>query len=115
MGAGISPKKKHQQKYRRLNTVERDLLAAGISCSYKNLEVKGEHFVTYFSGIGPASNGESMSWLVLRFNPDNQPSSEWKKQGDIDYTDFHARDIPEHEKGGWEAGVQRLINLYIKS
>ena len=109
MGAGLSWKTKRSRMYGRLKTVERKLKAKGISCQYTNLEVRGEQFVVYFASCGTASNGESCAWLVLRFNPNQQPCAAKKQPGDIDFTNFHTRDIPEHSKGGWDAGVQRVL------
>jgi hypothetical protein len=96
--------------YRRLKTVERRLKAQGIPCRYTDLEVRGERFVVYFASLGPASNGEWYAWRVLRFNPERQPSAVVKGPGDIDFTDFHTRDIPELSKGGWDVGVQRVLD-----
>ena len=98
--AGIDPKVKRRMIYARLKTVERRLIASGIQCKYRYLEVRGTGFVIYFAGVGPASNGESFSWLVLRYNPNNSPDSSVKTQGDIDYTDFHTHDISEIIKDG---------------
>ena len=96
-------------KYGRLKTVERNLKAKGINCAYRDLEVRGKGFTVYFAGCGPASNGERCAWLVLRFNPNRQPEGAVKVKGDIDFTDFHTRDISEHSRGGFEAGVARVI------
>jgi hypothetical protein len=109
MGAGIDPKRLHRMKYNRLKTIQIQLHNDhGILSEYKNLEVHGKHFVVYFAGAGPASNGESAHWIVLRFNPDNQPVAGLKHPGDIDYTDFHTRDITEMDKGGFDAGIERV-------
>ena len=110
MGAGIAWKTKRRRIYARLKTVERKLRAKGIPCQYTHLEVRGKLFVVYFAGAGPASNGESCAWLVLRFNPNQQPCAVKKQAGDIDFTNFHTRDIAEHSKGGWDAGVQRGLD-----
>jgi hypothetical protein len=112
MGAGIAPNLMRQRKYRALKRVERDLNRQGIPCGYENLEVRGNNFVVYFAGCGPASNGESFSWLVLRFNPKTKPLSTQKRPGDVNYTDFHTRDIPEFDRGGYEAGV-KAINGFL--
>jgi hypothetical protein len=108
MGAGISQAAKHARKYRALKKIERELHAAGIPCQYRNEEVRGVCFNVYFAACGPASNGESFAWLVLRFNGATQPEGVVKRKGDVDYTDFHTRDIAEHSKGGFRAGVQRV-------
>ena len=108
MAAGISEEAKHAWKYRQLKKIERQFKAIGIPCKYRNEEIRGSCFNVYFAGIGPASNGESFAWLVLRFNRETQPEAVVKRKGDVDYTDFHTRTIAEHDKGGWAAGVQRV-------
>ncbi len=98
------------RKYRVLKTIERQLTAKGIVCHYEDLEVRGANFVVYFAGVGPASNGERFAWQVLRFNPHSIPDANRKARGDIDFTDFHTRDIPEADKGNFDAGVRAVIS-----
>jgi hypothetical protein len=109
MGAGISKKRMSGMIYGRLKRLQRKLAARGLPTTYKNEELRGHRFVIYYAGIGPASNGESMRYLCLRFNPENQPEAVVGRKGDIVYTDFHTRTIPEHDKGGFEAGVKVAI------
>lgn len=111
MGAGISPAVLRGRKYRSLKRIARELTAKGIDCEYQNLEVRGTKFVVYYAGIGPASNGEQCCWLVLRFNPDHRPDANAKRPGDVDYSDFHKRDIPEFSRGGWDAGIKKLLEV----
>jgi hypothetical protein len=108
MGAGISAKARYNYQYRALKKVEINLHQLGIECHYHNLEVRGTHFVVYFAGCGPASNGESFCWLVLRYNPNQQPSPTRKTDTDIDYTDFHTRSIPSIGEGGFDAGIKQI-------
>ena len=108
MGAGISQAARHARKYRALKKIESQFHAAGIPCQYRNEEVRGVCFNVYFAGIGPASNGESFAYMVLRFNPTTQPEGAVKRTGDVDYTDFHTRDIAEHGKGGFQAGIAKV-------
>ena len=108
MGAGISQAAKHARIYRALKKVEREFHAAGIPCQYHNEEVRGVCFNVYFACIGPASNGDSFGWMVLRFNDTTPPEAALKRQGDVDYTNFHTRDIAEHDKGCFDAGVARI-------
>lgn len=114
MGAGVSRKTLYDYKYRKLKRVESELLSKGVECRYKNLEVCGNKFVCYFAGIGPASNGERVLYMVLRYNPESTPSSVKKRIGDVDFTNFHTRDIPSLEEGGYNAGVERLIREHEK-
>ena len=109
MGAGISAERYRRMKYNRLKTQQRKLLRRGIVTDYADLELRGPNFVVYFAGVGPASNGERAAWLVLRFNPERQPRTDMHRDGDVDYTNFHTRTIPEFDKGGFEAGVQRVL------
>lgn len=107
MAAGLSKQALGSVIYRRLKKAERELKGKGVQCNYRDREVRGKNFVVFFA-ISRASNGECAGWQVLRFNPKRQPSAARKGEGDVDYTDFHTRDIPEHSLGGWDAGVARV-------
>lgn len=111
MGGGISKDAWRARLMRGVKTFQRKLSAVGIPSTYANLEARGDNFVAYHAGAGPASNGERAAWLVLRVNPNHRPDANRKSSGDIDYTDFHKRDIPEHSKGGIDAGVQAILAL----
>jgi hypothetical protein len=111
MGAGPNWAAVKAKKYRGLKKVQSELLSKGVDAKYKNLEVVGKGFVVYYAGIGPASNGEYFVYKVLRFNPDSQPSPNGKKPGDVDYTDFHTRDIPEQSLGGFVAGLKKVLEF----
>lgn len=105
MGAGISTERWKRMQYRRLKNVQRRMEREGIRLRYHNLELKGPHCRVYFAGAGPASNGERLAWLVLRYNPANEPDSARKSPGDVDYTDFHTRKNPGDT---FDAGVRKL-------
>ena len=107
-GPGISPQAKRNKIYSRLKSVRSKLQSAGLQCEYKNLELRGKNFVVYFASSS-ASNGEWAAWMVLRFNPNSQPDSGRKQSGDVDYTDFHTRDIADKETGGFDAGIKRAL------
>lgn len=108
MGAGISTKSWNAMQYRALKTQQRKLSSRGIHLEYKDLELRGPHCRIYFAGLGPASNGERFCYLVLRYNPTNEPDAAKKEPGDIDYTNFHTRKDPAHT---YEAGIQILQSL----
>ena len=110
MGGGIDPKKLRSRLYGRLKRLQWRLHTEGLDLHYCDLELRGPFCVIYYAGAGPASNGEIARWLVLRFNPKVMPSSAKKQPGDVDYTDFHTRDIPEMSKGGFDAGVTKTHN-----
>lgn len=111
MGAGISDGARRSKIRHILQRVERELKRRGVPCQYARYEVRGDNFVTYMAQIGPASNGEQFGYLVLRFNERSMPVSSKKQAGDVDYTDFHTRDIAEFDRGGYDAGVQAVLNL----
>ena len=108
MGAGIDPKLLRRKMYNRLKTVERQLQAKNIECHYMGQEVKGKHFSVYFASIGPASNGESVSYMVLRFNAEHQPTGSQKRAGDVDFSDWHTTGIQDRFDIGVEHVKQAL-------
>lgn len=109
MGAGISTEAMNKIIYRRLKKISRDLAGKGIPNTYKSLELRGKNFLVYMATIGPASNGERFGYLVLRYNPNKTPSGYVKTEGDVDYTDFHTRTIPEADLGNFDAGVRKVL------
>ena len=106
MGAGIDPKRLYRLQYRQLKTLERRLLGLGVSAKYQNREVVGSRFRAYFSCLGPASNGESFHYLVIRFNPQHQPQSVQKHAGDEDYVEPQ---FTPGRAGGVEQGIARIL------
>lgn len=110
MGAGIAPERLRRMKYRALKRIQNKLLRQDLELRYHDLELKGPNCRIYFAGCGPASNGESVHWLVLRFNPTNEPSAAKKQPGDVDYTDWWKRQIPGSE-GTFDAGIRALLQL----
>lgn len=111
MGAGISKSAKRARIYRGLKKAARRLAENGIDSVYINQEIRGVNFVVYYAGIGPASNGDSLLYLVLRFNPETQPDACRKSKGDVDFTDWWQRDIPEYSLGGFQAGINKVKEL----
>lgn len=109
MGAGISTRDMNKIIYRNLKKISRDLEAKGIPNAYKNLELRGKNFVVYMATVGPASNGERFGWIVLRYNATKRPESAYRSEGDVDYTNFHTRTIPEARLGDFDAGVRKVL------
>lgn len=108
MGAGISRKSLRDRIYRRLKNRQWKLKQRGIETTYKDLILTGKNF-TVFYAVSHASNGEVAGWETLRFSPSGNPDPYKKKEGDIDFSDFHIRDIAESSKGNIEAGIQRIL------
>lgn len=106
MGAGIDPKVLAKRKYGRLKTIQRQLSRRGISATYKNLELQGPTYRIYYGGLGPASNGESFHFLVLRFNETSEPSANRKVGQDEDYGDSF---FVKNKSGTYEQGIQRIL------
>ncbi len=101
MGGGISKSAWRARLYRGLLSLQRDLRKSGVESTYRNHELRGQNFVAYFSTLGPASNGEKMAYVVLRFNPRKRPDANGKSAGDLDFSDMrHIKGIHGSLKDG---------------